>query len=85
MTIDQRVSLFQTSLNNAVGKSPKTLVAHAKDIYALSLVQIRDIGNSEIAGIEEVISIPKKRMTTKKAEKLIAKLSKKRFNRKIKK
>jgi hypothetical protein len=83
ITVDSRISMFQTAMNNAgrnfQGKRipVEKMAKFASDFYKLAIKEISEIGKMELNQLEK-IAVVKKRVMKQDVKKLLKKVSKRR-------
>jgi hypothetical protein len=84
LDVQTRVSLYQTCINNASGKTTRKLMDNAKEMCLIALDDLREFGGIEIGKLQELVSkqLPSRRTPKRKAEKLLKAVYKKQNGKK---
>ena len=82
LDVQTRVSMYQTCINNAKGRTVVGLMKSAKIMYAILLEDLQEFGGIEIKQLQEVAAQvrPKRKTSSKKVNKLLKKV----YNKQIK-
>jgi len=83
LTVETRVSIYQTCINNSKGRTSKIIMKNAKEMYAIFLEDIQEFGGIEVNKINEFVekSLPKRKTPKRKVDAILKKVTKNKFKK----